>query len=127
MGHPGPGWHTRVSVRRGRRCFFVTKGRRVETNGGIAPRPRGLQQFLSLADIGMIELWLRYFKLGGLVGQLEVEAYVYGAMTIPAVQRNIVAQALNERLDECSAPGPRVPYGTVGCDIWPRGPRRRKG
>lgn len=66
------------------------------------------------ADVSMEELWLRYFTLGGHAGQFEVEAYVHGAMALPALQRDILAHALNERLDELYSGAPRAPYSVDG-------------
>ena len=62
------------------------------------------------ADVGMEELWLRYFTLGGHAGQFEVEAYIHGAMALPPLQRDVLAHALNERLDEMYSGTPRAPY-----------------
>jgi hypothetical protein len=46
------------------------------------------------------ELWLRYFALDGEVGPVEVEAYLHGLMPLPDTQRDVLAHAINERLDE---------------------------
>jgi hypothetical protein len=54
------------------------------------------------------ELWLRYFALGGEASELEVDAYLNGAMTLPAFQHDMLAHAINERLDEIAPP--RAPY-----------------
>lgn len=55
------------------------------------------------------ELWLRYFALGGDAGKMEVEAYLAGLMPLASLQHNILAHAINERLDELGPP-PRAPY-----------------
>jgi hypothetical protein len=68
------------------------------------------EEMLRNADLGIEELWLRYFSIGGIAGQFEVEAYIHGAIALPALQRDILAHALNERLDELSAPDGRAPY-----------------
>ena len=62
------------------------------------------------------ELWLRYFTLGGHAGQFEVEAYIHGAMALPSLQRDILAHALNERLDELHSGAPRAPYSVDASD-----------
>lgn len=62
------------------------------------------------ADLSIEELWLRYFTLGGHAGQFEVEAYIHGAIALPALQRDILAHALNERLDELYSLAPRATY-----------------
>jgi hypothetical protein len=62
------------------------------------------------ADLRIEELWLRYFSIGGIAGQFEVEAYIHGAIALPPLQRDILAHALNERLDEIAAADGRAPY-----------------
>jgi hypothetical protein len=62
------------------------------------------------ADLRIEELWLRYFSIGGIAGQFEVEAYIHGAIALPPLQRDILAHSLNERLDEIEAADGRAPY-----------------
>ena len=78
--------------------------------GEESEQRRQLEESLRHADVSMEELWLRYFTLGGQAGQFEVEAYIHGAMALPALQRDILAHALNERLDEMYSDAPRAPY-----------------
>lgn len=68
------------------------------------------------ADVSLEELWLRYFTLGGQAGQFEIEAYIHGAMALPPLQRDVLAHALNERLDELYSQAPRAPYSMDGTD-----------
>ncbi|ABK01731.1 hypothetical protein Arth_0330 [Arthrobacter sp. FB24] len=68
------------------------------------------EEMLRNADLTVEELWLRYFSIGGIAGQFEIEAYTHGAIALPALQRDILAHALNERLDEINAPEGRAPY-----------------
>lgn len=63
---------------------------------------------LASSGLSMDQLWLRYFELGGEAGVMELDAYLNGAIAMPALQHDILAQAINERLDEI-APG-RAPY-----------------
>lgn len=58
--------------------------------------------------LSMEQLWLRYFALGGDVGRVEVEAYLSALMPLSALQHDMLAHAINERLDEIAPP--RVPY-----------------
>jgi stage II sporulation SpoE-like protein len=68
------------------------------------------------------QLWTRYFALGGVAGPVEVEAYLHGLVPLPSVQRDILARAVNERLDELSWRH-RVPYSrTVREDRPEQGP-----
>jgi hypothetical protein len=77
---------------------------------------RRFEESLRQAGVSLEELWLRYFSLGGQAGQFEVEAYIHGAMALPALQRDILAHALNERLDEAYSQAPRAPYSQVMAD-----------
>lgn len=53
-------------------------------------------------DLGLshTELWFRYFELGGMGTALDVEAYLYGALTPTDHDRDLLAVALNERFAE---------------------------
>ncbi|HUQ64458.1 MAG TPA: PP2C family protein-serine/threonine phosphatase [Acidimicrobiales bacterium] len=62
----------------------------------------------SRTELTLEQLWTRYFALGGDVGLVELEAYLEGLLALPDNQRDLVAVAVNERLDELV--GPRVPY-----------------
>jgi hypothetical protein len=46
------------------------------------------------------QLWLRYFGLGGMRPELEVEAIMYGALEPTALDHNRIVHALNERFSE---------------------------
>jgi hypothetical protein len=60
------------------------------------------------ARLTVAELWLRFFALGGEASELEIDAYLNGAIALPALQHDMLAQAINERLDEIAAV--RAPY-----------------
>ncbi len=67
-----------------------------------------LAEAFALSQLTVEDLWLRYFALGGDAGKVEIEAYLTGLMPLPSLQHNILAHAINERLDEL---GPRrAPY-----------------
>jgi hypothetical protein len=69
---------------------------------------RELDKAFRHADLTVQELWLRYFALGGDAGPTEVDAYVNGLMPFSPLQHNVLALAVNERLDEL--PPCRAPY-----------------
>ncbi|MFX1756348.1 hypothetical protein [Rhodococcus sp. As11] len=69
---------------------------------------RRLFAALRASGLGVEELWLRYFALGGEVGKVEVEAYLNGLLPLPHLQHDLIAHAINERLDEIAPP--RAPY-----------------
>ncbi len=55
------------------------------------------------------DLWFRYFALGGMSSALELEAYLYEALTPTFHERDMVALALNERFSELGGDHP-IPY-----------------
>lgn len=70
---------------------------------------RALQAACRRAQLDPDQLWLRYFALGGDAGPVEVEAYLHAVLPLPEMQRDVLAHAVNERLDEL-AWHQRVPY-----------------
>jgi len=70
-------------------------------------------------DLPLEQLWLRYFGLGGAADLVEVEGYLGGLMPLPPGQRDILAQAVNERLDELTW-RPRVPYSRPLPEVYPQ-------
>jgi serine/threonine protein phosphatase PrpC len=70
------------------------------------------------ANLTLEQLWVRYFALGGDAGLVEVEAYLHGLMPLPGLQRDMLAHAVNERLDELTWQH-RVPYSRT---VRHRGP-----
>jgi hypothetical protein len=60
------------------------------------------------ADLTVDELWIRYFSFGGDAGRFELDAYLNGAIAMPPMQHDMLAHAINERLDEIAPP--RAPY-----------------
>lgn len=69
---------------------------------------RKLQATLTAARVSTGALWLHYFSIGGAVGEYEVEAYLQGMLSIPSLERDLLAMAANELLN--NKPGPRAPY-----------------
>ncbi|MEW1820368.1 hypothetical protein AB0323_06170 [Arthrobacter sp. NPDC080031] len=70
---------------------------------GFDPHERQQQRMLAAAmksaQINVGELWLKYFSLGGEVGEYEVEAYLQGLLSLPVLQRDLLAMAANELID----------------------------
>ncbi|BAS13681.1 hypothetical protein AHiyo8_19840 [Arthrobacter sp. Hiyo8] len=60
---------------------------------------RMLAAAMKSARINVGELWLKYFSLGGEVGEYEVEAYLQGLLSLPVLQRDLLAMAANELID----------------------------
>lgn len=73
-----------------------------------------LRRVLPLAQLTVGELWLKYFAIGGSAGQFEVEAYLFAAHALPVLERDLVAQALNEHFMDLTI-DIRIPY-SAGVD-----------
>lgn len=75
-----------------------------------AERPvDALDQYRRDAGLSHSELWLRYFEIGGMSNAVELEAFLYGALQPSTHDREVIAQALNERFVELGGNHP-VPY-----------------
>ena len=61
------------------------------------------------ADLTLEQLWMRYFALGGDADLMDVDAHLEGLLLLPTVQQDMLAHAVNERLDELISRR-RVPY-----------------
>jgi hypothetical protein len=70
---------------------------------------RLLRQALLRSGLKHGDLWLRYFSIGGTVGEYEVDAYIQSLLSLPPGQRDLLAHAANELIDELP-PLPRAPY-----------------
>lgn len=70
---------------------------------------RGLRRALAGSEIGIGDLWLRYFSIGGKVGEYEVDAYIQSLLSLPPIERDLLAHAANELIDELP-PRLRAPY-----------------
>jgi hypothetical protein len=78
-------------------------------SGPEQEQSRLLRRALAGTGIKRGELWMRYFSIGGSVGEYEVGAYIESVLSLPPEQRDLIAQAANELLDELPPP-PRAPY-----------------
>jgi hypothetical protein len=68
-----------------------------------------LAQAYRKAELSLEQLWARYFALGGNLDLVDVEAFLTGLVPMPATERDMLAHAVNERLDELRSQR-RVPY-----------------
>lgn len=62
------------------------------------------------------DVWLCYFSLTGDVDEYEVDAYLNGLISLPPLECDLIAHAVNELIDEIP-PLPRAPYRA---DLSPR-------
>ncbi|UUV30374.1 serine/threonine-protein phosphatase [Amycolatopsis roodepoortensis] len=86
-----------------------------------AEQRRVIAECFARTGLTLEQLWLRYFALGGDVSEADLAAYLRGVLPLPSIQRDMVAHAVNERLDELSGTR-RAPYSRdVGDGSRPRG------
>lgn len=71
---------------------------------------RRLRATLASAGINQGRLWLYYFGLGGNISALEVDAYLHHLMTLPRLERDLLALAANEIVAEMTPP--QAPYAS---------------
>ena len=52
------------------------------------------------ADLTVQDLWLRYLALGGTGDAFDLDGYLQGLVPLETFQQDVLAQALNEALDD---------------------------
>jgi hypothetical protein len=52
------------------------------------------------AELTVPELWLRYLALGGNGDEFDIEGYLQGLVPLETFDQQVLAVALNERLDD---------------------------
>ncbi len=57
-------------------------------------------------DMSVSDLWWRYFAIGGMSTELEVEAILYQALVPAEGDRDMLSVALNERFSELGGDHP---------------------
>src|SRR3954454_11199555 len=55
---------------------------------------------LRCAELTVPQLWMRFLALGGMADPGQLAEYLRGDRPLPEVQADLLAQAVNERLDE---------------------------
>ena len=61
------------------------------------------------AECSIQHVWVQYLALGGVLDLFTVEGFLHGLMPLPAAQQDILANAINEQLDDLYR-GAMVPY-----------------
>lgn len=82
-----------------------------------ADQARRQRAALAAADLELGRVWMHYFRLGGDVSEMEIDAYLHHALTLPPVQRDLPAQAANNLIGQL--PPPRAPYSCELTDPRP--------
>ena len=76
------------------------------------------------AELTVQDLWLRFVSLGGTGDAFDLDGYLQGLVPLEVLQQDVLAQALNEALEECYR-AHRVPLSTPSSDR-PDGERLRR-
>jgi hypothetical protein len=71
---------------------------------------QGFRLAFEAAPLTLEQIWIKYFGIGGKAGMTEIQAYVYGALSLPPIERDILAHALNETLNSLGVNGRRAGY-----------------
>ncbi|MEX5272044.1 hypothetical protein [Kocuria sabuli] len=80
----------------------------MDDDGVGSEQAQRLHRVLEAAGIGVGTLWLHYFRLGGEVGEAEIDAYLHHALRMPRLERDLLACAANELIDH--GVGSHAPY-----------------
>lgn len=64
------------------------------------------------AGLGAAEVWRYYLGAGGRLDEVELHGYLAGLLMVPAVQRDLVAHAINEMLEDRDLPVDGAHYST---------------
>ncbi|GEA88937.1 PP2C family protein-serine/threonine phosphatase [Cellulomonas cellasea] len=68
-----------------------------------------IRAVMQRAGLTTEDVWVRCFALGGDADPVELDLFLDGLGTLPALERDVVASVVNEALDEL-APAARAPY-----------------
>lgn len=77
-----------------------------------------LEKARRFLDLSVSDLWWRYFAVGGMYTELEIEAILFGALVPTDNDRDMIAVALNERFSELGGDHP-MPYTDDDDERWP--------
>ena len=79
---------------------------------GVAGHRAALQAVLDHGALSLESLSLRAFSIGADLDPLDIEGYLHGLFSLSALQRDVLAHATNEYLDD-QVGRSRVPYSRV--------------
>jgi hypothetical protein len=81
----------------------------------IDDRHRLFERARVRGELTVAELWLRYLALGGSYDAFDIDGYLQGLLPLDTLEQDILAVALNERLDEVYRAA-RIPMPTTRPD-----------
>ncbi|MDN4610190.1 hypothetical protein [Arthrobacter burdickii] len=73
---------------------------------------------MTASSLTLPDVHLHYLNSGGCFDELEVDAYLHGLTPLPREERDCIAQAVNELIDDvlatgASGPLPRASYSSA--------------
>lgn len=77
-----------------------------------ASRHRLFQEARRRAELPVQQLWVHYVTLGGTCDVFDVDAFLHGLTVLTPLEQDVLAHALNERLDDLNETE-KVPYLTT--------------
>ncbi|HYP46039.1 MAG TPA: hypothetical protein VEQ66_12670 [Propionibacteriaceae bacterium] len=83
-----------------------------ESVGPAASAPERYQLFEAgrrRAECPLNQLWVHYLGLGGSMDLFTIDAFLHGMISLPSIQQDILANAINEQLSDLYL-GAQVPY-----------------
>ncbi|WP_051476794.1 GAF domain-containing protein [Arthrobacter sp. Br18] len=66
----------------------------------------------SRPGVDLDDVWMNYLSMGGSCGDVEVAAYLHGLLLLDPLERDLIAHAVNELLDDTASTDSRAPYST---------------
>ncbi len=88
--------------------FDVSGGSRDEDMSADTQR-RLIAEAVRHSRLPLSDVWMYYFSIGGTAGEYEIEAFLHASYSLPPLQRDMLAHAVNEMIDGLTPP-PRAPY-----------------
>jgi hypothetical protein len=70
---------------------------------------QAIREAMEESGIPLGEVWMRYFSFTGAAGEYEIDAYLNGSLELPAYERDLLAHAVNELINELP-PRRKAPY-----------------
>ncbi len=64
------------------------------------PHIRDLEEARGMSGLSQVDLWVRYFALGGVASREDTEGFLTSNGALDTAQQDVLAHALNERFHE---------------------------
>jgi hypothetical protein len=61
---------------------------------------QAIREAMEESRLSIGEVWMRYFSFTGAAGEYEIDACLNGSLELPALERDLLAHAVNELIQE---------------------------